>query len=1041
MPATLAPFLIFVLLGSATVPAPANGTVIQKIAPYLPPSIPLPLQPGDVMIGWSRTGADGAVVAEGATPSFFDIRYAMLEHLPRGGFHVTVRRGEATLTLPIPAGAWPFMMEVRPVMPPAAVALYERGQARLAEKAVDEAVAHWREAIAALRADPSSEPSAACWVQARIGLALVRARRKEESIAAYREAWDCAAPLGPRVLAILRHEHAYASQANNWLEVSEEGFRAAIDEWRRAAAPLAAADSGRALGWNFYMSGRIEEALTLYKELRGVFEAEAPPGMALARVLSDMAWCVAHQGKGDEAEELLTLAETIGATVGPGSRDHLTTLFRVAGAMCARGDLAGCERLQKRVLEGELLLSPETEGMVWAYGNLCGITAGRGDLDAAEPWCRRSLALAEKLGSKGQVVAQTHLTLGTMALARGKLAEAERELRAVLAQLEIGVTDPAVSIAPHMFLGQLLLDRGDVPGARASFERARAQGEKLKAGAWNGIIPLVHLAEIAIADRDWEKARDLYAQAAPLVEAWGPVGALQARLLHGQGLVARGRGQTGPALDLFARAVEALEAERGSVGGSDEVRSLHASQFFGTYHDYAELLVSEGRHAEAYHVMEKARARSLLTSMAERDLLLEDEIPPELERERRRLGALYRTTHEQRARLDAAKDREKAKTLSLRLAELREEQSALAEKVRAASPRLAEVRYPQPLDAATIASSLDTGTVLLLYSVGKEATLVFAVGEGVPDRVAAARLPIGRTELQQRVQRFRDLALRTVPPPELRTEAGALYDLLVGPVAPLLERADRVLISPDGALHGLPFAVLRKGGVYLAQRRAVSIVPSGTIFAQWARSRRDRWSTSELVAFADPRRPPAGLECLPQSRRELDELARLLPKATTHVGDQATEERAVRLARHARYLHFATHALADERLPLDAGLALHADKNDDGMLRAWEIYERVRLDADLVTLSACRSGTGAARAGEGLLGLTRAFQYAGARSVLASLWDVGDSSSRWFMTRFYGHLVRGASKDQALRRTQLAAIRAGQQPARWAAYQLYGDWK
>jgi CHAT domain-containing protein len=103
--------------------------------------------------------------------------------------------------------------------------------------------------------------------------------------------------------------------------------------------------------------------------------------------------------------------------------------------------------------------------------------------------------------------------------------------------------------------------------------------------------------------------------------------------------------------------------------------------------------------------------------------------------------------------------------------------------------------------------------------------------------------------------------------------------------------------------------------------------------------------------------------------------------------------------------------------------------------------ERLRLDADLVTLSACHSAEGMPLAGEGLIGLTRAFQYAGARSVLASLWNVGDKSTVKFMRHFYGLLQQGVAKDEALRSAQVASIRAGRHPVRWAAFQLYGDWR
>jgi CHAT domain-containing protein len=118
---------------------------------------------------------------------------------------------------------------------------------------------------------------------------------------------------------------------------------------------------------------------------------------------------------------------------------------------------------------------------------------------------------------------------------------------------------------------------------------------------------------------------------------------------------------------------------------------------------------------------------------------------------------------------------------------------------------------------------------------------------------------------------------------------------------------------------------------------------------------------------------------------------------------------------------------------------------DNGLLQAWEIFENVRLSAHLVTLSACDTALGKEMGGEGLLGLTRAFQFAGARSVLASLWSVADESTATLMKRFYTYLRQGKTKDEALRAAQLDLIRSAEvelsHPYHWAGFALYGDWR
>jgi CHAT domain-containing protein len=226
-----------------------------------------------------------------------------------------------------------------------------------------------------------------------------------------------------------------------------------------------------------------------------------------------------------------------------------------------------------------------------------------------------------------------------------------------------------------------------------------------------------------------------------------------------------------------------------------------------------------------------------------------------------------------------------------------------------------------------------------------------------------------------------------------------------------------------------------------------------------------------LVAFGDPvypaapvaspgeRRPPAApaLAALPFSRAEVEAIARHFgPEARVFLGREATEERAKSSVPRARYVHFASHGTLDERFPLLSGLALSPDpegagSRDNGLLQAWEILDQMRLTADLVTLSACNTGLGKEMGGEGLLGLTRAFLYAGARSVLASSWAVSDRSTARLMDRFYGHLKAGQSRDVALQSAQRDLLRAGRgrtfstaspgHPFHWAAFQLAGDWR
>jgi CHAT domain-containing protein len=346
-------------------------------------------------------------------------------------------------------------------------------------------------------------------------------------------------------------------------------------------------------------------------------------------------------------------------------------------------------------------------------------------------------------------------------------------------------------------------------------------------------------------------------------------------------------------------------------------------------------------------------------------------------------------------------------------------------------------------------------------------------------------LPVGETSLREKTEAFRDAIQRPlrIGRRALRGRASELYDLLVRPAESQIAASQRLLVSPDGPLHSLPFAALVRlepgstKAAYLVEWKALHVVASATVYAELRRSRREEPSLpARLVAFGDPRYPPLSkdqadrledpdvrsvtqsfdLRPLPYTRNEVEGITSLFAdRAQKYLGEEATEERAKSVGKDVRYVHFACHGTLDERFPLNSALVLTipgkpAAGQDNGLLQAWEIFDQVRLGADLVTLSACNTGLGKEMGGEGLLGLTRAFHYAGARSVVATLWAVSDKSTPLLMKRFYGYLREGKSRDAALRAAQIDLIHAPpaakgpanlSHPVRWAAFQLSGDWR
>ncbi|MCK4304234.1 MAG: CHAT domain-containing protein [Candidatus Eisenbacteria sp.] len=279
-----------------------------------------------------------------------------------------------------------------------------------------------------------------------------------------------------------------------------------------------------------------------------------------------------------------------------------------------------------------------------------------------------------------------------------------------------------------------------------------------------------------------------------------------------------------------------------------------------------------------------------------------------------------------------------------------------------------------------------------------------------------------------------------------------LYTLLLAPVASKLKPGCRLLIVPDGPLFYLPFALLHDGESFLVERHPICTAPSASVLdpALWKAERLDSrflvavgnpssFRSKQLLGDAQRSVGNWSFGELPHAEEEVRLVAQHFPHAQVLVGDQATEEAVKAVIGRASHLHFATHGMLDEDEPLMSALILAQDEDpsEDGFLQVHEILE-LDLSAHLATLSACNTGLGHVAGGEGVIGLTHAFLYAGVRTLLISLWEVPDRSTAEFMEHFYTHLEQSPAADVALQAAQIASIKEGGALREWAPFILTG---
>ena len=349
-------------------------------------------------------------------------------------------------------------------------------------------------------------------------------------------------------------------------------------------------------------------------------------------------------------------------------------------------------------------------------------------------------------------------------------------------------------------------------------------------------------------------------------------------------------------------------------------------------------------------------------------------------------------------------------------------------------------------EATELRRRLPKGLAVVEYAVLEKSTLAWVLTR----RAATAfRLPIGRAELERRVDALLDAVETGASAPALRRPAARLHEALLQPLADALLPDDSLVFVPDKALHVLPFGLLydARSARYLIEERVLAAAPSAALLLEASAQERALGARrpQRALVIGDPafeRRAFPHLARLPGSAREARAIAGLYPAAELLLDAAATESRFLDAAGRAAVLHFGGHAAANLDVPLLSHLLLAPDptNGDDGVLTAQEIYGRRLTETRVVVLAACRTGRARISPAEGVLSLARPFLAAGVPAVVASLWAAEDHASAVLFEVFHRQLLGGAPATEALRAAQLALLHhpdpALRAPKAWAAFEV-----
>jgi len=347
---------------------------------------------------------------------------------------------------------------------------------------------------------------------------------------------------------------------------------------------------------------------------------------------------------------------------------------------------------------------------------------------------------------------------------------------------------------------------------------------------------------------------------------------------------------------------------------------------------------------------------------------------------------------------------------------------------------------PRGFDVQALeALAKSTHRIFLSSWLAPKRSFVWAI---TPAKIELVELP-PENAISRLVAAYRTAIEDLRDPIESHSPAGEqLSAALLKPLAGRVPAGSRITIVPDGALHSLNFETLpawENPSKYWIEDVTLSVAPSLGLLLN-SRNTRNAARPS-LLAIGDPESAGQEYPRLPNARQEVEQIAALFPASNKAVYE-GTESRpsCYRQAGPARFslIHFAAHATANRASPLDSALILSREGNVYA-LSARDIMN-VPLNADLVTLSSCRSAGARAYSGEGLVGLTWAFLQAGARRVIAGLWDVNDESTSMLMEKLYAGIAHSAAPEDALRAAKLSLVHGAypfRKPYYWGPFQLY----
>jgi len=816
-----------------------------------------------------------------------------------------------------------------------------------------------------------------------------------------------------------------------------------------------------ALGGLYRIMGRYEEAEASIKLSVEIGEKRfGKDNPRVATSLNDLGVLYRTMGRYGEAEQMLKRSLEIREKRLGKNHPYVANSLIDLGWLClSTGRYGEAAALGKRSLEiREKRLGKDHPNVANSLDLLALLHRTTGLNGEAEALFKHAMQIWERsVGKDHPNVAWSLNQLGVLYWTSGRYDEAEPLIRRSLEirEKKLGKEHPSVK-GSQDDLALLLLDSGKWEEAYEIFSQ-----QDNKSG----------LGKCQLVKKDYEEAARHFSLSLEKVNKGVPRSVIGLQI--GLGLAYEGMGEYSKSVEHFREAIEVIEAEWKTLDPEAKKEFLNAKVELGfsrleAYEGLARVLLKLGDKesvGEALRVSERVKSRVLLEMLATREVrgkTAEDETVLKQDREYQRGLTEIRKQIEvlgEMGQMGQEVPRREVDRLQSALEEKEKSYGKFIEEVKLKNSELSSLISVDPPSCSQIQSLMDPDVELLEYYTTTDKIYAWLVSK---EDIRVYEIGVTEKELREKVDRLllpnisnrprkAEPMIVYVDREEKETGEGEreenrkrfqsvskeLYEAILAPVSNDI-KAKNLIVVPHGVLHKVPFGALTDGSNYMIDTYTISVLPSASVLEYVVKKRKE--GKEKALVLANPK-----TEHMPLGFAEVEGrmLESLFPSREAYYREKATETTAKRRASDFNVIHFATHGEFNERQPMQSGLLLTRDDENDGYLQVHEVFEMDLKNANLVTLSACETALSKIQGGDDLVGLSRGFIYAGTPSILATLWKVDDASTSKLMEIFYRNWKSGMSKAEALRTAQEAmrGMKGYEHPFYWAPFIMIGDWK